>query len=556
MARLDKLINQANSLFDDITWGLKMLAKNRLSGFILIEAMISLVVLALGMLAIGKLNSYMMSATGIAKARAEAIQIAQSKAEELRNIIQKEQFIELRGSNPDGTSFSEEISGVNANFALTWSVDKSSQPYGLQIEVAWPSATTAAGGDPERYALNTTVAWADPARSFAPGRPHSISLPTGLARKPGPLDVPIRSANDGTDNQDGTRTYEREDGTKELLDAYGKVLLILPPTIDDPDPQFAIIRGKVFSDNAVNGFSIDLRCTTIILSSTGECVRTASSAEADPSAMNSYEYACYVGRGWYGNVGVQIGTFPGCPVSNASTLPKAKICVGDPGFATNLTTASPYAIEGHRRVYRGFRQTGNTFALTGIADGGTYPPHGKPRPTDFASQYPGVTAGSDADTFNHHFFLTKSNLTCRNQMNLTTERQTHFVRNAGGNFCLSPDDNSAADACPNIWPGWPGFSGGSGSDDGDGTGSTACSQAISGGMKDSHGAVQIIGATAASCTSGGGNSVNYNCTVTASQGAAITVRNYRVTGGSRFYDESKQISFTCNTPMSVNFEPF
>lgn len=514
-------------------------------GFVLVEALIALIVLSVGVLAIAKLNTVLLGSSGLTKSRAEATQLAQSKAEELRNVIAEGNFNALAGGSVD------DVAGINASYDIAWTVDTTAEPFTLNVQVSWlPPGVADTTDNVETVSTSTLLAWTSPATDVTTEPSSPTAHPPGKARTPGDGDVASRDTTDLTPRNDGSFIYTRNDGTKELLDAAGNVLLILDATTEIPDPQFAVISGKVFLDETASGFSLDVTCSEVLLSSVGVCLTSTKTSGSD---MSSYDYSCYVGYGWYGNIGVQLGDFSyrGCP-DNSNT--NAKICVGDPNFSDNNTTTSPVAIEGHRRVYRGFRQA-PTIRLTGVANGGQYPGDGLPVPSDLGYS---VTPGTASDQFNHHFFITKSNQDCNDRMSATTNRINTFARNAGAHVAFSPDDDTDnVDWNPATWPGFPGYSGGAenNGDGGEVTGDTTCDRPITGGMVDKHGAVEwTVDSVTSACTAGGGNSSNFNCSVTAEDGATVIVRNYYIkANGTVDYDLSTSITFSCTQSMTYNF---
>ena len=179
------------------------------------------------------------------------------------------------------------------------------------------------------------------------------------------------------------------------------------------------------------------------LSSEGECIFDNQALTAISNGSNSYEYftyTCYVGPGWYGNVGVTV-------VNDNGSGPN--ICVGDPGFnngVSNSTQTSAHPKESGVRTYRGFRPAGGSYLSTGMAgerkygyslvDGGGPAPgapfDGRHRPSDYPLFYNSTTAGSSSDYLNHDFLLTKSSpsTSCASKMAGVSAFAGSFFRNA------------------------------------------------------------------------------------------------------------------------------
>ena len=202
------------------------------------------------------------------------------------------------------------------------------------------------------------------------------------------------------------------------------------------------------------------------LSSEGECIFNNTTLGTAGIGVNSYQYftyTCYVGPGWYGNVGVTV-------VNDNGSGPK--MCVGDPGFnlgESNNTQTSAHPKESGVRTYRGFRAGGTDYLSTGVAGGRKYglsyvsagvvdandgnPFDGRHRPSEYPGPsygYGSVAAMSSGDYLNQDFLLTKSNANCATKM-----AGGVFAKNAGKYVCITPDAiTDAADVCPTVWPGF------------------------------------------------------------------------------------------------------
>jgi Tfp pilus assembly protein PilV len=87
-------------------------------GFTLLDALIALAVLAFGLLAIAKLHSDLLSqAPRVSKARTEAVQLAETRIEEMRNLVQRVQFDQLApGNTLTRCGSTRYVPGINANF--------------------------------------------------------------------------------------------------------------------------------------------------------------------------------------------------------------------------------------------------------------------------------------------------------------------------------------------------------------------------------------------------------------------------------------------------------
>jgi type IV pilus modification protein PilV len=522
--------------------------KPRHLGFVLIEALIALLLIGVGLLAVSKLQTMGLFSSGQSKSRTEAATLSQQKLEELRNILQRSNFTGLATNTATYT-------GTNATYAMTWTVSTPNADLEqrlLQVTTTW---TDAKGGE-QRLDLNTLIAWDDPGgqANLTTNKTASLISPTGSALRGGDA----TGTGTTTVNADGTSTKVVEGSKKTfLLAADGTVLLSLPPKKNDAGEDvaqsFTTITGRImFDQNAGNNAIPDSNNVRVRLSSEGECIynNTVASLIAVSGGGNSYKYftyTCYVGPGWYGNVGVTVDD----SVNGSASSPT--ICVGDPGFnngVSDSTLISAHPIETARRSYRGFKGNTGSYLSTGMASGSRYglsytavnvaatgPFDGRPRPSGYPSYYSGITAGSATDYFNQDFLITKvsNNDSCASKM-----AGGQFTRNAGKYVCINPDNDAAADVCPSIWPGFEGEVGTGGSINwalnvtpaGGGTGTvtsspagiscgSACSASFASGTEVTLIATAATGSTFAGwsgCTSTSGNA----CTVSLTTGTTVT----------------------------------
>ncbi len=517
-----------------------MQIKRRLRGVALLEGLISLLILSLGILALTRLNAHLMNASGLTKARTEAIQIAHSEIEKLRAQILETSFKSIGDATEEG------LAGKNALFSVTRNVtDVGPALKALEVTVGW---TSPSNGGTDSVSISSLLNWSDPRllirlEDGIPAYSSALRPPIGVAKRPA---IPTQKAA-------GTPGTYLDGDTRELRDAAGNVLLVLDP-IDKNNPrEFATISGRVYFDT--DRLKSNFQPAKVLVASTaeGHCFPSTSASIALTTVPDTggklkyYEYKCYVGEGWYANIAIQ----------NLDNN-EVNVCVGDPTFTTsssmNYWTTLPIAQPASRRVYRGYKSLESAatgYFITGIANGGKYPEHGMPQPSHFSSY---STSSTTQDYFNHHFLITdlKVQDSCQSVMG---EFSTHFHKNAGAALCLSPDDSPADDKCPKIWPGWPAFigagagdfgGGDSGEDGGSGGSANTCSGTIS-GSTESAGAKVMVGTV--ECNTSGGNIKNYTCGITAEEGSAVTVSQ---TSGTTTTDKTLE-SFICNAINTLNF---
>ena len=136
-------------------------ATRRPNGFALIEALVSMLVLAGGMLGIAGFEINLSRNADVAKQRTEATRLAQDKMEELRSFEQlakatgKVAYADLAGANDTPTTTS------NAVFSRNWAVGGAATDNKrlITVSVSW----TDRAGTPQVVTLNSMISAANPA---------------------------------------------------------------------------------------------------------------------------------------------------------------------------------------------------------------------------------------------------------------------------------------------------------------------------------------------------------------------------------------------------------
>ncbi|MGL1834648.1 type IV pilus modification PilV family protein [Rhodocyclaceae bacterium SMB388] len=334
------------------------------AGFALIEAMISLVILAIGLLAIGKFQAELMATSGHNKARAEAIAIAESAMEDIRNrAISAFDEIDAEGS----TNVAKLLTTYTLKTAAPLQCD--GQCRQVTVTVSWTDWTT---GSDQQIELVSLVSNLDPLalhlERFDEDLAGKIRLPFGEDTIMGGVDPvtgrPVSKSyteetlpeNAKKDETTGWYTLETEDGTTELIDSnYNVVMTILN------GQEFSSVAGKVFIEqDATGGIFIKPNNFTgtdsvyvqqkLFLIPSAQCVRIVSTPLAVDTASNLkfFSYKCYFGPGWAGNIGIE-------KIDGASN--NTRVCLGDEevGFDPEKdATRHPSARVS--RMYRGFRE--------------------------------------------------------------------------------------------------------------------------------------------------------------------------------------------------------
>jgi type II secretory pathway pseudopilin PulG len=406
----------------------------RQCGISLIESLVALVVISVGALSVSSLHSNLVASSGLSKARSEAVQLAQGNNEELRNMVQPGHYnVDIvSGSSPP-------IDGINATFNLAWTVTDqtaSSTTSGKTTDYGYKRiATTVTWNDPKEGPQTVTqatqVAWNDPvdsvAAAYGDSGVTSYASPQGKAVRAGPNVLMI----DRT--KDGVQTIDEGGGYKVLIEGYEVQLVsdvtnkvILTMRSSTAGQGFSTISGKVYIDKdhtlGTGNNQVDQSRVTMRSSTEGECIRSFD--EANPDVQFSlfeegpyyyYTYKCYVGEGWYGNIGI---------VRLDSSANRDRVCVGDPTVSPTTVWDSRHPAMDTVRRYRGYVETSpGVFKAYGIG-------------LDPAA--PGYT---ETHYENHHFLLTPisgspNDASCKSPMEKGSNN-TLLVGNPGKNYCMT-----------------------------------------------------------------------------------------------------------------------
>lgn len=306
------------------------------------------------------------------------------------------------------------INGSNATFTRKWSISRNGAVTIASVKVTW----TGEDNKEQTVTLETKLANSNPRGTADIGQISNpkVESPTGKAYLgDGSLDQTamdkVKGDTKTTKNNDGTYTADYDgDGDLELIVANpdgktGEVALTLPGACklkDKPCLDFVKISGSVFLDrtsklgvNANQVFvlasdaaycarwvptSVDTATNTLVTESNlakytsnaswpalgksdGKIYRNNDAIEDNTGDMDTksdydyFNYTCYLGGGWYGNIGVVITGI------NAQAQNNIFGCAGDPevpldvnGDAVSVTDAWKVVEVLKRRVYRGMIQ--------------------------------------------------------------------------------------------------------------------------------------------------------------------------------------------------------
>ncbi len=286
----------------------------KLSGFALIDALIAVVVLSAGVVSLAALNGRLVSDTNQSKNRALATALAQQKIEELRtNLINEtggaanNNFAELAsGSDLCGSTT---YSCGSAGFARSWDVfDQGVVPNAKEIgvTVSWDDAKDGS----QAITLSSMVGWDQPLLSIY-GRDDgdfddvgTIPKPTGGGElyfsDPGDMSEQALVENN-TDYgvqlrefDQGVVLYGTDEGVHVWMTTSPGVI-----KIEGTIKLSTVHPPKHFSNDSMYG---SLRS---IAADAGICREKENDNGTTDSTNDDYlDFVCYVGRYWYGRVGV------------------------------------------------------------------------------------------------------------------------------------------------------------------------------------------------------------------------------------------------------------
>lgn len=314
-------------------------SRKRESGISLIEALIGLVIISLGVLAIARLFGDLVFSTGETKARAEAMQLAEQRIEMFRGELERDAFSTL-----DDIGDPESVPGTNARFTVLptvgWDDPETQNRLDIRVVVSWEDREDVI----QEVTVSSSVAWIDPlisgniAIGRLPGTGDGIARPTGRAVTGSDgrnFDSSAYITDPGFEAEDLYQEYEDldsdyfdrlsgladeidasiryQDGSFQVSDARGF------PVLTTRNALLASVRGRVFVESSeeaplVGGWNV--------LSSDAAFCGLITDDDRMFSGLSEpyFEYVCLFGAGWFGNIGV---------LTESADL-ASTVCAGDP----------------------------------------------------------------------------------------------------------------------------------------------------------------------------------------------------------------------------------
>lgn len=130
-----------------------MQTQKQIQGFTLLEILIAIAILALGIIALGKVQALLVTGENFAEQKAEAINLGNEKIEDLRNFTALTGYTSIASGN-------DNVVARNTTFTRTWTVTTNTDPNykNVDIQVTWTSQV----GINHSIDLYTIIAEIDP----------------------------------------------------------------------------------------------------------------------------------------------------------------------------------------------------------------------------------------------------------------------------------------------------------------------------------------------------------------------------------------------------------
>ena len=225
-------------------------------GFTLIEALVSLVVMGFGILAMAGMQAGLSRNADDAKQRTEAIRLAQEKIEFFRSFTGIDSTVVGQGAisatalNWNALAGSADSITTNAVYTRTWRIGGSASDSlrGLTVNVAWTDRTGAA----QAVSLSSVLSKSNPADSGFLGFP--LPLNTNLKRPKGRnLDIPIPAIDLG--NGSSAVKFGTAGQYVVFGNTSGNVVKLCTPTLngtpDDPQIIAALTSTDAGTSNCI-----------------------------------------------------------------------------------------------------------------------------------------------------------------------------------------------------------------------------------------------------------------------------------------------------------------
>ncbi|MDQ3060284.1 MAG: InlB B-repeat-containing protein [Pseudomonadota bacterium] len=274
---------------------MKPLGKKIHHGFVLLEALVAMLVLSFGMLAVAGFQTTLSLNSDVAKQRTEATRLAQQKLEELRTFENMTVYASKMVSGNDAIT-------TNASFARSWTVT-SAAAVDSGRSIAVTAAWTDRAGDAQQVQLFSYIAKMDPATMagllFPSANGSNVRQPKNRS-----VDIPIPAISISGTNKSYAPWAGSSGGFLVFSDTSGDVVqkCTSEPTADSLSTDNCSTAAGYLLSGYITGGSASL-VTRIVtpfssaayISGTPECyVQAAINQNSGTTIANTKQYTCLI----------------------------------------------------------------------------------------------------------------------------------------------------------------------------------------------------------------------------------------------------------------------
>lgn len=274
---------------------MKPLGKKIHHGFVLLEALVAMLILSFGMLAVAGFQTTLSLNSDVAKQRTEATRLAQQKLEERRTF----ENLTIYASNMAGGN---DAITTNASFTRSWAVTSATgadSGRSIVVTVAW----TDRAGSPQQVQLFSHIAKIDPATMagllFPSANGSSVRQPKNRS-----LDIPIPAVSISGTKKSYIPWTGASGGYLVFSDTSGEVVqkCTTTPTADNLSTDSCTTFNGYLLTGYITGTTAQRDAVTQIvfsstqyISGTPECSVGAAYDQNDGAAIaNTKYYACLI----------------------------------------------------------------------------------------------------------------------------------------------------------------------------------------------------------------------------------------------------------------------
>lgn len=288
-------------------------------GFALLDALVSVVVLAGGMTTVAALNGRLLSDSSLSKNRAQAVALAQEKIEELRtNLVNNStsmanNFSILASGSDSCADNPSPYSCGSAGFQRTWTISNHSaipNSKNIRVSVTWTDSQNEA----QSVVLSSLITWDNPLMQNAATDDQDFMNLGGFPDPTGGGNLQLSNPTNII-GENPTIAKDNAEFNLRVVEYEGGVA-VYDPTITTEnqvwlttDPGVIEIKGNIKLSTLAppNNFENDAMLGNLrsIAADAGICREIPNDNETTNDTSDDYlDFLCYVGSNWYGRIGV------------------------------------------------------------------------------------------------------------------------------------------------------------------------------------------------------------------------------------------------------------